>query len=1171
MAVVCAPWTKRRGFEQEKGALRDFRKVRALNVDDLEAWLECAPQTTVWLRELMGEPVAGISLLSSWWAQWLDSASPALDSGIVLAGRQREAGKLRDRCGQRRGGAITVGGRMHRDEIIAFVAAVLAPPDGSDSPADVLYVEDHGSAPRLLAAEAAAAADSRRPPLTVLVPSAEFARHLPAGSRHRMIVAVPGASQAEVVLGPVDSEHAAQLFEASGVEHAEARRLGSLARMSLMAVRRTLAKQPELFRPGWMSGSVDRSVRRCLLLGGWDHSRDGDRRVVERLAGRPYDEAMEVLRGLDTGDAPMLQTADRWHAVSPEDAWLLLDGHLTGDDIKAFGYMAFEVLTEPDPLWELAGDERLRARLDGTRSRFSPQIKSGVATTLALLGSRPPTLHGSVSASSSAAADIVWRVLRAASDDPTARTWHAVAEVLPLLAEAEPEAVLQSLRSCLSGQHAFAEAMFADRRSDEVSIPGPSPHLRVLEALEAAAWSPDHMVLAVDLLARLARIDPGDVSSKRPAQSLASIMCPWLPYTSAGIEARLSAIRSTRRNHPDVAWDLMLSMMPTADAMQLPIGGPAYRDWGQHRLGVTSAERSRSVEAISEMLLADVGRDASRWVELLDHSFNLSASLPAASRKVLVETLSRLASDLGEAFKSTVWPKLHGLVTDHRRLGDACWALPEAELADLDRLLGLLRPADHAVEHGWLFASGPMLHDGVSAADGWEAFHHALALKQADAVAAVLADGGVESVLEFAGTVELPGAVGIALASRDPSLDEAVLASMDAAPGAVTQAALAYFGHRFAELGWDGLEQLLTDSAPPPRVVADLLRSPPPQERAWSRVDGFGGEVAAEYWARVGYGDVGVPVDTGELVEIAGRLRGAGRCEQATILLSLGTEHHKSRPEFAQEAAACLEQLVEQSLPASWYTHASGLHLTTLLDVLDRHREALDTGRAAAIEWRLYPLIRNSPGFRAPNLYREMARDPEFFVHLVEMAFRPARARGNDPPALTETQRSVALNAYRALHGWPESGFLPGASEAGSVDAPLLAEWVERARERLTAVDRAETGDIMIGTALAASPPDPGDEWPGLAVRDLLESLQSDDIDGGLFTAVRNQRGFTRRSLTAGGDQERELAAGFKQRARHYCQWPRTAAIFSDLARAYEHEAGIHDREAEACRRALPL
>jgi len=227
------------------GALRDFRKVRALNVDDLEAWLECAPQTTVWLRELMGEPVAGISLLSSWWAQWLDSASPALDSGIVLAGRQREAGKLRDRCGQRRGGAITVGGRMHRDEIIAFVAAVLAPPDGSDSPADVLYVEDHGSAPRLLAAEAAAAADSRRPPLTVLVPSAEFARHLPAGSRHRMIVAVPGASQAEVVLGPVDSEHAAQMFEASGVEHAEARRLGSLARMSLMAVRRTLAKQPD--------------------------------------------------------------------------------------------------------------------------------------------------------------------------------------------------------------------------------------------------------------------------------------------------------------------------------------------------------------------------------------------------------------------------------------------------------------------------------------------------------------------------------------------------------------------------------------------------------------------------------------------------------------------------------------------------------------------------------------------------------------------------------------------------------------------------------------------------------------------------------------------------------------------------------------------------------------
>ena len=64
VAVACAPWTTARDFEKERSRSGDFRQVKALNVDSIEAWLECAPATTVWLREQMGEPVAGVGLLS---------------------------------------------------------------------------------------------------------------------------------------------------------------------------------------------------------------------------------------------------------------------------------------------------------------------------------------------------------------------------------------------------------------------------------------------------------------------------------------------------------------------------------------------------------------------------------------------------------------------------------------------------------------------------------------------------------------------------------------------------------------------------------------------------------------------------------------------------------------------------------------------------------------------------------------------------------------------------------------------------------------------------------------------------------------------------------------------------------------------------------------------------
>ena len=824
VAVICAPWTKKRDFAPEMRARRDFRDVHALNVDDLEAWLECAPQTTVWLRELMGEPVAGIRSLSSWWTQWLESTNPALDAGVVLAGRDNQAAKLRDRCGLTRGGVITVGGQVHRDEIIAFVSAALVSTKGSDSSrADVLYVDDPNSAERLLTTAAASASSPLRRPLTVLVPSADFAQCVPPGSRCHVIVPVPGAATAEILLVPVDNEPAARVFEEIGADGNTAHRWGSLARMSLMTLRRELATSPELHRPQWASGHVGHALRRGLLLGGWDDNRAGDRQVVEELLGHSYDDATEALRGLDPGDAPMLQTGDVWHTVSPADAWVLLNGHITGDEVDAFGKIAHRVLTEPHPSYGMTASEAFRAACEGMVGRYSPAIKRGIATTVALLGSRPPELPGAATPATSAAAGIVWSILRSANNDPTPRTWHAAADALPLLAEAEPDAVLQSLRSCLSDAHPFAREMFADGRSDEVSVPGPSPHLRVLDALETAAWSPDHMPASVDLLARLAGVDPGGPWSKRLAGSLASIMCPWLPYTSADADARLRTIRSLRRNHPDVAWRLMLSMLPDGHDFQVPGGRPRYRDWKQSEHAVTLREHTQVVASITEMLLEDMGENPDRWVDMIGEI----DSLPEETRRRVLAGLNHLAdAQPDEEFKSTVWPKLHYLVTHHRRFNDAVWALPEAEIAHCEVLLDLLRPADHAVGYGWLFSADPMVVDGVSAAEGQDTFQAALAPRQSEAVSTVLASGGLEAVWDFAAQVEQPWRVGRSLADGDPALDLAVLAAMDGAPEAVTQVALGYFSRRFSALGWEGLRRLIDAHNRSPQVVADLYRAP---------------------------------------------------------------------------------------------------------------------------------------------------------------------------------------------------------------------------------------------------------------------------------------------------------------------------------------------------------
>ena len=113
---------------------------------------------------------------------------------------------------------------------------------------------------------------------------------------------------------------------------------------------------------------------------------------------------------------------------------------------------------------------------------------------------------------------------------------------------------------------------------------------------------------------------------------------------------------------------------------------------------------------------------------------------------------------------------------------------------------------------------------------------------------------------------------------------------------------------------------------------------------------------------------------------------------------------------------------------------------------------------------------------------------------------------------------------------------------------------------------------MAIGTALAASPPDPGREWPAPAVCDLIEKIASDETDRGFSTAVFNSRGVVSGSIWEGGEQERALADKYRQISnRLEAKWHRTAAIFSRLASHYEQYALTRDDEAEARQRGIAL
>ncbi|WP_158682478.1 hypothetical protein [Nocardia cyriacigeorgica] len=203
------------------------------------------------------------------------------------------------------------------------------------------------------------------------------------------------------------------------------------------------------------------------------------------------------------------------------------------------------------------------------------------------------------------------------------------------------------------------------------------------------------------------------------------------------------------------------------------------------------------------------------------------------------------------------------------------------------------------------------------------------------------------------------------------------------------------------------------------------------------------------------------------------------------------------------------------------FTAASGLSthdFQRLFAYLEAMREHLSFGDLARLEWSYLPVL----GYDAkvPALSESLAADPAKFVGIVCTVYR-ARPTSDEVGAedqADEGQRDVAMatNAYRLLNAWESP---PGLVD-GVMNAEALRAWLDGAMELLAERGRTEVGLQHIGQVLGHTPPDADGTWPGVVVRSLLEEVQLDHIETGLYLHIVNGRGVTTRGLEDGGDHE---------------------------------------------------
>jgi hypothetical protein len=145
---------------------------------------------------------------------------------------------------------------------------------------------------------------------------------------------------------------------------------------------------------------------------------------------------------------------------------------------------------------------------------------------------------------------------------------------------------------------------------------------------------------------------------------------------------QLAAIDGLRQRHPDIAWRLMLELLPERGAVHFPTSEPAFRDWKSPRPAIMIAEHLSFVREIVLRLVEDAKHSADRWIGIIEEMDDL----PAEDRELVREELARLADGqcLPADDQTQMWESLRSLVARHRAFADTAWALPGDELSLLN-------------------------------------------------------------------------------------------------------------------------------------------------------------------------------------------------------------------------------------------------------------------------------------------------------------------------------------------------------------------------------------------------------------------------------------------------------------------------------------------------------
>lgn len=1150
--VTPREWQKKDEWVQKAKEREDchWQDVVVLDCNDLEHWLELAPSVDRWITSEIGQlPVSGVSPLPTHWQSLSAISDPPLCPEVFTVSREEAASKIEEFiAGEANSLFIRTLGYFDGPDYLSALQAERS--EGAEKYLEnCLVVSSRDSWAELCSSPEPLVLTTQ-----LALTSTDVASAVHGG--HHVIVTAPRAISVQDpgYELPRQSNYAvSEALQKSGFDEPTARSKSRAAHGSSSILKRLISTHPDRVLPEWCSDDNKHELAPFGLLGGWLHIESTpsesafpssvpiDTEFVLEFMGRDLEQLTIVLSRWSQVEEPLfVRFGSSVLIASREDAWHLLGGSITAQQLRRFADLCTLVLGEDDPAFEMPQEDRWLANVYNKVPSNSGDFRRSLVETMVLMTSCP-TMDRPVGT-----VDFPGTVRQIVSEIlPIGATWERWASFgmsLLTLAEADPAYFLDCVEADLRSDEPELPKLFQDSTHNVFSG---AIHSDLLWALETLSWSPDWLPRASQALATLAQLDPGGTFSNRPANSLADIFLIGMSHTNASNQVRIQCLASILDSEPEVGWQLMKALLPGGgSSFTSGTQMPRWRDWAN---GWSRNQNANDyLVAVAELAREKAGGDFTAWSEIVSGLL----WIPGSPTLATIDELERLAAlETPDVQKRPLWNALRKCLLLNKENAD------EGVVKRLEAVLERLSPVDPVQQYSWLFEKGAYW---VARRDDWD--HEEFGKQQVSALAAICEQSGFDGVSELLTLADDVGNIGWLIgANKLLSIADFDLRSLlQSENQAERNFSRSFFSgaHHVDSFGCvDGLQ--LTDWTA--EEVVSVGTCFPFNTETWNWIAEFGETEAKEYWKKVGIPRWGIK-ELASASRAAESLIEADRGFDAISVLSGVVQRDVNVP--SEVIAGLLETAAKTNdkTPSS----ESGHEIQELIKAVQADGD-FDHRRLAKIEW-LYLNVFESVGLRMRGdvqplaLMDEISSNPKFFVELVEWAYL---AEDEEQSAVTEERRILGRQATRLLNSIER---LP-SSENDDVDIDGLEKWVESVREQLTASGRLSSCDALLGQIFARCTLNRDELWPSSEIAKLIEQIASDSFISGFTTQVVNSRGMTSRSPTAGGEQERVLVSRFQNLADNIrADSGKLASAFIRLKEGYEREANREDARADRVR-----